>query len=71
MYLDHFSLSEEPFSVTSDPRFLFLSASHEEALAHLLYCVEYRKGFAAITGEIGTGKTILLNTLMSRLDGNL
>jgi general secretion pathway protein A len=71
LYLDHFSLAEEPFSVTSDPRFLFLSASHEEALAHLLYCVEYRKGFAAITGEIGTGKTILLNTLMSRLDGNL
>ncbi len=68
MYLDHFSLAEEPFSVTSDPRFLFLSDSHEEALAHLLYCVEYRKGFAAITGEIGTGKTTLLNTLISRLD---
>ncbi len=68
MYLDHFGLAEEPFSVTSDPRFLFLSDSHEEALAHLTYCVEYRKGFAAITGEVGTGKTTLLNTLISRLD---
>lgn len=68
MYLEHFGLTEEPFSVTSDPRFLFLSESHEEALAHLIYCVEYRKGFAAITGEIGTGKTTLLNTLISRLD---
>ena len=68
MYLSHFGLAEEPFSVTSDPRFLFLSDSHEEALAHLSYCVEYRKGFAAITGEIGTGKTTLLNTLISRLD---
>ena len=68
MYLNHFGLAEEPFSVTSDPRFLFLSDSHEEALAHLSYCVEYRKGFAAITGEIGTGKTTLLNTLVSRLD---
>ncbi len=67
MYLEHFGLAEEPFSVTSDPRFLFLSESHEEALAHLMYCVEYRKGFAAITGEIGTGKTMLLNTLISRL----
>jgi type II secretory pathway predicted ATPase ExeA/phage tail protein X len=71
LYLDHFSLAEEPFSVTSDPRFLFLSDSHEEALAHLLYCVEYRKGFAAITGEIGTGKTTLLNTLISRLDDQM
>jgi general secretion pathway protein A len=68
LYLDHFGLAEEPFSVTSDPRFLFLSESHEEALAHLVYCVEYHKGFAAITGEVGTGKTTLLNTLISRLD---
>lgn len=67
MYLDHFNLAEEPFSVTSDPRFLYLSQSHEEALAHLEYCVAQRKGFAAITGEVGTGKTTLLNTLITRL----
>ncbi len=67
MYLDHFNLAEEPFSVTSDPRFLYLSQSHEEALAHLEYCVTQRKGFAAITGEVGTGKTTLLNTLITKL----
>jgi general secretion pathway protein A len=68
VYLEHFHLTEEPFSVTSDPRFLYLSQSHDEALAHLDYCIKFRKGFAAITGEIGTGKTTLLNTLISRLD---
>jgi len=67
VYLDHFNLAEEPFSVTSDPRFLYLSQSHEEALAHLEYCVSQRKGFAAITGEVGTGKTTLLNTLITKL----
>lgn len=70
MYLEHFQLAEEPFSVTSNPRFLFLSKSHEEALAHLDYCIKFRKGFAAITGEIGTGKTTLLNTLITHLDQN-
>jgi type II secretory pathway predicted ATPase ExeA len=69
-YLEHFGLHREAFSVTSDPTFLYLSESHEEALAHLVFCVEMRKGFAAIIGEIGTGKTTLLNELLTRLDDN-
>lgn len=67
MYLEHFGLKEEPFAVTSDPRYLYLSQSHEEAISHLMYCVTYRKGFAAITGEVGTGKTTLLNAFLTRL----
>ncbi len=67
-YLEHFGLHREAFSVTSDPSFLFLSESHEEALAHLVFCVEMRKGFGALIGEIGTGKTTLLNELLTRLD---
>jgi general secretion pathway protein A len=67
MYLSHFHLSDEPFAITSDPRFLWLSPHHEEALAHLLYAVQQRKGFAVLTGDIGTGKTTIINSALDRL----
>src|SRR5436309_6352499 len=68
MYLQFYGLREPPFSPTPDPRFLFQSARHREALAQLIYGVCERKGFIVLTGEIGTGKTTLLRTLLERLD---
>ncbi len=68
MYLDFYGLKENPFNVTSDPSFLFLSHTHQEALNHLLYGINHRKGFVAITGEIGAGKTTLCRALLHRLD---
>jgi len=70
MYLAFYGLREAPFSPTPDPKFLFQSARHREALAQLLYGVRERKGFIVLTGEIGTGKTTLLRTLLERLDGS-
>ncbi len=67
MYIRHYGLREKPFSLTPDPRFLFLSTSHREALAHLLYGIEQGEGFIAVTGEVGTGKTTLCRTLLERL----
>ena len=68
MYLPFFNLREPPFNLTPDPRFLFLSTQHEEALTHLLYGIYERKGFIEITGEVGTGKTVLCRALLERLD---
>lgn len=70
MYLNFYGLREAPFSPTPDPKFLFQSARHREALAQLIYGVHERKGFIVLTGEIGTGKTTLLRTLLERLDKN-
>ncbi len=65
MYQDHFGLLQEPFSIAPDPSFLFLSESHNEALAHLLYGFSHG-GFVLISGEVGTGKTTLLRNLLDR-----
>ncbi len=67
MYEAFFGLREKAFSKTPDPRFLFLSEAHQEALAQLEYAVE-EKEIAVLTGEIGTGKTLLSRVLMDRLD---
>jgi general secretion pathway protein A len=71
VYLRFFNLREHPFNLTPDPRFLFLSSQHEEALSHLLYGIHERKGFIEITGEVGTGKTILCRVLLDRLDSTV
>jgi general secretion pathway protein A len=68
MYLNFYGLREVPFGPTPDPKFLFQSTRHREALAQLIYGVQERKGFIVLTGEIGTGKTTLLRTLLERLD---
>ena len=63
-----YGFSEEPFNVTPDPRFLYLTPSHREALASMMYAIKERKGFISITGEVGTGKTTLVHTLLMKLD---
>jgi general secretion pathway protein A len=68
--LAFFGLQQKPFNPTPDPAFLYASPGHQEGLAHLLYGVQEHKGFILLTGEVGTGKTTLLRTLLSRLDGN-
>jgi general secretion pathway protein A len=67
MYLGFYGFTEEPFNVTPDPKFLFLDERYREALAHLEYGVLYGKGFVLLTGEVGTGKTTLLNAFLERL----
>lgn len=67
MYLDFYGLKENPFNVTSDPNFLYLSKAHREALSYLLYGIREKKGFLEITGEVGAGKTTLCKTLLNRL----
>ena len=67
MYTSFFGLSEKPFAITPDPRYLYLSGRHAEALAHLLYGINEAGGFVQLTGEVGTGKTTIVRTLLSRL----
>jgi general secretion pathway protein A len=67
MYTAFYRLREKPFRLSPDPRYLYLSESHREALAHLLYGIEQGEGFIAITGEVGTGKTTLCRALFERL----
>jgi general secretion pathway protein A len=66
-----FGLQEQPFNPTPDPRFLYLTAGHRDALAQLVYGVQERKGFILLTGEVGTGKTTLVQALLRRLDGTI
>ena len=71
MYTSFFGLNEKPFSITPDPRYLFMSKRHGEALAHLVYGVTESGGFMQLTGEVGTGKTTLVRTLLqNRLPEN-
>ncbi len=71
MYLNFYGFNEAPFGPTPDPKFLFQSTRHREALAQLIYGVSERKGFIVLTGEIGTGKTTLLRALLGRLTGDM
>lgn len=70
MYCEFFGFRESPFTITPNPRFLFLSDHHREALAHLMYAVDSRVGFVELTGEVGTGKTTVLRTFLNRLDNS-
>jgi general secretion pathway protein A len=69
MYKKFFGLRENPFNVSPDPRFLFHTKETEEALASLTYGIQKRRGFVLLTGEVGTGKTTLVNTLLDWLRG--
>jgi general secretion pathway protein A len=71
MYLEHFNLTERPFSITPDPRFLYMSARHREALAHLLYGLSEGGGFVLLTGEVGTGKTTICRCLLEQVPDNV
>lgn len=68
MYKAYFGLSENPFNLSPDPEFLYRSPQHEEALANLIYGVRSRKGFIVLAGEVGTGKTTMLECLRDYLD---
>ena len=67
MYTEHFGLTEKPFSISPDPRYLYLSQRHADALAHLLYGITESNGFIQLTGEVGTGKTTLIRSLLGQL----
>src|SRR5476649_1265921 len=68
MYKAFFGLTSNPFNLSPDPEFLYPSPQHEEALANLIYGVQSRKGFVVLTGEVGTGKTTMLECLRDFLD---
>ena len=70
MYRQFYGFSEKPFEVTPDPKFLYLSPSHREMLASLVYGIGERRGFITLVGEVGTGKTTLINAALDRLEGN-
>jgi general secretion pathway protein A len=70
MYENFFSFSEKPFKLVPNPAYLFLSKSHEEAMAHLNYALAQGDGFVEITGEVGTGKTTLCRAFLENLDDN-
>ena len=69
MYLTFYGLREKPFNATPDPKFLYMSPGHREALSQLVYGTQERKGFIVLTGKVGTGKTTLLHALCQRLNG--
>jgi general secretion pathway protein A len=69
MYKEYFRLKEDPFNITPDPRFLYLTSQHREALDHLLYGIRQRKGFICLSGEVGAGKTTLCRALLNELGG--
>ncbi len=68
MYCNFFGLSEKPFDVTPDPKFLYLTSANREILASIKYGIQERRGFITIMGEVGTGKTTLLNAVLEQLD---
>jgi general secretion pathway protein A len=68
MYLSHYNLVEKPFQISTDPKFLWLGEKHREALAVLKYSIINNQGFVLLTGDVGTGKTTLINALLDGLD---
>ena len=70
MYTQYFNLKQSPFSIAPDPRYLFMSERHREALAHLLYGVGSGGGFVLLTGEIGAGKTTVCRCFIEQIPAN-
>ena len=70
MYREYFGLKELPFSIAPDPRYLYMSDKHREALAHLLYGINSNGGFVLLTGEVGTGKTTVCRCLLEQVPEN-
>ncbi|HTP39622.1 MAG TPA: AAA family ATPase, partial [Steroidobacteraceae bacterium] len=70
MYLTFFGLAEKPFAITPDPRYLYLGARHADALAHLVYGINDAGGFIQLTGEVGTGKTTTIRSLLAQAPRN-
>ena len=68
MYKSYYGFCEMPFNITPDPKFLYLSPTHQEALHHLKFGVEQRKGFIVVVGEVGCGKTTLCRRFLNELD---
>ena len=68
MYLSHYNLAEKPFQISTDPKFLWLGEKHREPLAVLKYSIINNQGFVLLTGDVGTGKTTLINALVNSLD---
>ncbi len=68
MYQEFYGLREMPFHITPDPKFLFLSPTHQEALQHLRYGIQEKKGFIVLTGEVGCGKTTLCRQILEEID---
>ncbi len=71
MYKKYFGMKRAPFSIAPDPRFLYMSAQHREALAHLLYGIRSDGGFVLLTGEVGTGKTTICRRILETLSRNI
>ncbi|MGZ5025901.1 MAG: AAA family ATPase [Methylobacter sp.] len=71
MYNQYFHFSESPFSIATDPHFIYMSPRHQEGLAHLLYGINFGGGFVALTGEVGTGKTTLCHCLLQQIPENI
>jgi general secretion pathway protein A len=71
MYQEFYGLREPPFNITPDPRYLYLSQQHREALEHILFGITQRKGFVQLTGEIGAGKSTLCRAVLEQLDSGL
>lgn len=67
MYLEYYGLSEPPFDITPNPRFLFYTPKHREAFNHLLYGIRERKGFIQLTGDVGAGKTTICRSMLDQL----
>lgn len=71
MYTEYYNLTEYPFNITADPNFFYASARHADAYANVEYGIRQRKGIMVITGEIGTGKTTLIRTVMAYMEANV
>jgi general secretion pathway protein A len=71
MYESFYGLTEKPFSLTPDPKFIYLSKQHQGALDHMLYGINQKEGFMTIVGDVGTGKTTLCRCLLDRLDNSV